>query len=171
MDNQQATLTTEDLAWLGGIIDGEGCISLSVRTRKSTINGSNKNYRPWIVISNSDPFTINECHRILNLAGIGHWITWRNPSGKDRRSKRMMGMVEVTGYKRVQTALGKLTRFIRAKNDQAKTLSEYIEYRLSLPRIGSYDQVDDGYYNRIKALKQKEAPETIRGSNLTDCKI
>ena len=72
MDNPQATLrtlTTEDLSWLGGVIDGEGCVSLYRRIRGKAVN-----FTPEINISNSDPFFIEEVAKILEMAEIGHWV-------------------------------------------------------------------------------------------------
>lgn len=162
MDNQQATLTTEDLAWLGGVIDSDGCLSLSLRKRKS----GSLQYRAEVVISNCDPFFIEEASRILGLAEIGHWIGWKKPHKK--RPKRMMGEIRAAGFKRVRTALTVLTPFIRAKKDQAETLLSFVERRLGIGYAAkdSYGIVDEAYLERMKGLKTKGAPETIRGRRI-----
>lgn len=169
-DNPQATLTTEDLAWLGGLIDGEGCIYLSRRNRKRMKKGNAigrlVNYRPGVLISNADPFIIEEAHRIIDLAGIGHWVTWSNPSKQEnRRSQKMMGVVHCMGYKRCQAFLPIIIPYVRAKRDQAKVLLEYIDRRIEIKPTthNSYGYEEDYYFNRLHELKQKEAPETIRG--------
>ncbi len=163
MDNQQATLesrtlTTEDLAWLGGVIDGEGCISLYRRIRGKAVN-----FTPEIVISNSDPYFIEECAKILEMAEIGHWVQWRKP-GKNRQSKKMMGCVITRGFKRTQRATTILIPYIRAKRDQAKLMLEFVEDRLACKqKCYSYTERDDEIYRELRILKNKEAPETIRG--------
>lgn len=160
MDNPQATLTTEDLAWLGGVIDGEGCIALNRRVRGNAVN-----YHPQIVISNTDPFMIEECGRILRLAGIGHWVMWRKREGD--RNRRMMGHVAISGYRRCQKALGTLTSRVRGKRDQAELLLEFIERRLAIghTKHKTYGATDEQYFLRIRELKRKEAPETLRGGS------
>lgn len=160
MDNPQATLTTEDLAWLGGVIDGEGCIALNRRYRGKAVN-----YHPQIIISNTDPFMIDECARILQLLGVGHWVMWRKREGHANR--RMMGHVAVSGYRRCQKALATLTSCTRGKRDQAQLLLEFIERRLSIGHTKhyTYSEIDERYFLKIRELKRKEAPETTRGGN------
>lgn len=171
MDNPQATLTIEDLAWLGGLIDGEGCIYITKRVRTQ----SNFSLLPGVLISNTDPFIIEEVSRILHLAGIGHWVGWSNPSNRKngRPSKRMMGNIKCGGFKRTRHALEVLIPYIRAKKDQAILVEEFCERRL---RIGyaaknSYTEIDDSYYRRVRELKLKEAPTTVRGSRVLGDKI
>lgn len=167
MDNHAGNLTTEDLAWLGGIIDGEGCLCLSRRRRKNAIN-----YKPYILISNCDLALVEEVSRILKLAKIGHWIIWRDPkkATATRPSIRMMGQITIQGYKRCKQALEVLTPSIRAKSDQAETLMEYINYRLmnGWPGKFTYSSVDDEYYTKMGQLKKKGASETIRGNRVGD---
>lgn len=170
MDDPQATLTKEDLAWLGGLIDGEGCIYLARRIRgKSKGDGKNMttNYKPGISIANSDPFIIEEAHRILTLAGLGHWIMWMNPRNHAGRpqTKRMMGSVQCVGFKRTQKALKILMPYVRAKRDQAQILLEFVERRLAIKPTShnTYNEVDEEYHRRLHQLKEKGASETIRG--------
>jgi len=160
-----STLTTEDLAWLGGVIDGEGCISLTKRVRgKGRVN-----YKPIVVISNSDPDFVEEICRVLDMAKIGHWVTWMNSAGK-KLSKRNVCNIMVSGFLRCQNALEILTPHIRAKKDQAELMSKYIEYRLSVTNNtgNSYSEKDDEIYAEMRNLKQKRAPETIRGGRHGD---
>ncbi len=167
MDNPQATTTKEDLSWVGGIIDGEGCISLCKRNRKGTIN-----YRPIILISNTDKRMIEEVSSILKKATIGHWVTWINPKlpTKTRPSQRMMGSVNISGFQRCEHALSILIPYIRTKRNQATTILEYIRYRLAIgyTKHNTYCETDDRYYQILGAMKKVGAPETIRGGRIGD---
>lgn len=167
MDNPQATrvldrtLTTEDLAWLGGVIDGEGCISLYRRIRGEAVN-----FMPEINVSNSDQWFIEECAKILEMAEIGHWVQWRKPQ-QNRASKKMMGCVVVRGFKRCEKALRILTPSIRAKKNQAVLLNEFVVGRLAIgpTKHNTYSEHDDEIYRELRILKKREAPETIRGGH------
>jgi len=162
MGNQQATLSTEDLGWLGGILDGEGCISLTRRPRAHGV----MNYKPYVVISNSDPFLIEEIASLLRALGIGHWVQWRRPH-RGTMAKKMMGIITVAGLRRCEKALALLTPYIRGKKREAELVAEWITRRLAINpgKNGTYSEKDDWYYTEIRRLKDKGAPETIRGGH------
>lgn len=70
MDNHAGNFNNIDLKWLGGIIDSDGCISISMNKRKN-----NKIvYTPAIIISNCNNYIIEESHKILNYCNINHHI-------------------------------------------------------------------------------------------------
>lgn len=63
-----SNITNEELAWLGGIIDGEGSVSIQATIRK---NG-NLILVPFITVVNSDQGIIDKCSDILNKLQIKH---------------------------------------------------------------------------------------------------
>jgi hypothetical protein len=67
MDNQQERPGL-DRAWLGGIVDGEGCISATKCSRKTV--GYNVTIVPCTTITNTDEEILNECKRILDEKGM-----------------------------------------------------------------------------------------------------
>lgn len=164
MGNQQATLTIEDLSWLGGVIDSDGYIGLSLRRHK----GRGPTYKPAIVIANSSEDLIEECHRILSDIKVGHWITWQKPGHRKRDRKKPLGRIEIAGYKRCARFLQLMTARIRAKRDQANLLGKYAQHRIETHagtrRKVTHGEYDEQVYEELKALKKKAAPETIRGS-------
>src|SRR5271154_4542172 len=64
MDNQHGTPTEAKLAWLTGIIEGEGSITLNVR-RKEWKGWKGIGVDLQIQIVNTDGFIIEECAKIL----------------------------------------------------------------------------------------------------------
>ena len=69
-DNQQVTIPDTDLAWIAGIIDGDGNIQISIPKNKKTKSGRTINM--WIDITNSDPMIINKCISIFEAMGVKH---------------------------------------------------------------------------------------------------
>ena len=74
MDNQQERLGF-DRAWLGGIMDGEGCVSASKQSR--AVIGYNTTIIPCCTITNTDLDILNECKRILDTQGIEYLLVNR----------------------------------------------------------------------------------------------
>ena len=185
MGNQQATSLELDLAFLAGLMEGEGCFSLHrrIRTDRRTLRSSDAppvlNYKTHIAISNSDYRVIEEVHCILDRLEVGHYIQWHgkglkkgsiNPqTGKEVKAVRAVGQINIFGMKRCKTFLEKIIPYLKIKKDQAECMLEWIERRLSIPthkaiasRGSTYDEIDDGYYRRMADLKQIGASETTR---------
>jgi len=156
MDNQQATLTDMELGWLGGVIDSDGCISMSYSER-STYHL----YGCDIVVTNTDPVFIDEVARLFNKGGVGCHVRWSKQFGY---GKKRVGEVRVSGHKRCFTALTVLQPGIRAKSEQARYMLEFLVRRLAVDRPGphEYTMEDQVCWAMLKALKERGASETIR---------
>ena len=125
MDNQQERLITSvDRAWLGGIIDGEGNISLHCMLRK----GTKPLLYPRIQVTNNNQELLDECFNILQRAGVGGHFYSVLLHGK-RRPKHL----QMNGMKRVQSALQALIPYIRVKRRLADLLWEFVNSRLKKP--------------------------------------
>lgn len=187
MGNQQTTNLELDLAFLAGLIEGEGCFSLHRRVRNDRRNLRKSeqepvvNYASHIAISNSDYRVIEEVHEILSKLEVGHYIQWHGTglkkgavhpvNGKMVKSVRAVGQINIFGFRRSLKLLKVITPYLRIKKDQAECLTEWIERRLSIPctkamatRTTTYDAVDDNYYKRMADLKQAGVSETTRQS-------
>jgi hypothetical protein len=70
MDNHAGNFNVEDLKWLGGIIDSDGCVSISKSKRKN----SKIVYTPSICITNCNVIIIETVHYLLNYYNINHHI-------------------------------------------------------------------------------------------------
>lgn len=119
MDNPQAT--DFELGWLSGIIDGEGCFTMSP--------GSRGSYNVGIKLVNTNKLIIEKICEILRKLGIAFHIYDAFRSGNQRPAKR----IEVNGVMRVEKALKILLPYIMAKYEEAHTLFEYVTKRLATP--------------------------------------
>ncbi len=75
MDNQQATLTEAHIAWLAGIIEGEGSLSMNAYERKDRSN--NMKVQTTIVIYNTDAGIIRQALSILDAMDIAYYVRER----------------------------------------------------------------------------------------------
>lgn len=70
MDNHAGNFNSNNLKWLGGIIDSDGCVSISMNKRKN-----NKIvYTPSITITNGNKCIVEVVHELLNHYNINHHI-------------------------------------------------------------------------------------------------
>ena len=69
-------------AWLGGFIDGEGCVSL----RRDRRNGTSRGWVRRIDIVNTDPALIETLKDALAVLGVGSRYYVRKPSGNPRHA-------------------------------------------------------------------------------------
>lgn len=81
MDNQQATLTEMHVAWLAGIIEGEGSLALNAYDRKD--KGNSLKIQTSIVIYNTDAGIVNQALKVLESMDITYYV-------QERTQKPMM---------------------------------------------------------------------------------
>jgi hypothetical protein len=77
-DNQQATPTEGEIAWLAGIIEGEGTLCMSMWTRNSYAVDRRPKIGLQIKIYNSDAGIIRKAASILELLAIGFHLKERD---------------------------------------------------------------------------------------------
>jgi hypothetical protein len=80
MDNQQATLTDANIAWLAGIIEGEGSLAMNAYDRKD--RGSNLKVQTSIMVYNTDAGIINQVLAVIDSMGVSYYV-------KEREQKPM----------------------------------------------------------------------------------
>jgi len=76
MGDQQRSLLCSDLGWLGGIIDGEGCVTLGRQKRRH----NRFQYEPKVDIANTDVRIINKAREIMAQLDAGSYTMTRKTS-------------------------------------------------------------------------------------------
>jgi hypothetical protein len=101
----------EDLAWLAGFWDGEGCVS-------SLNTNSARNY-PVFALSQAGREGLELCERVARVAGIDASISGPViPKGGNQRQPQWK--VRISGYERVQALLAMCWPWLsRTKREQA----------------------------------------------------
>lgn len=140
MDNQQ--VTDFELGWLSGILDGEGCFTLS--------KGSNGGFSPSIKIVNIDEIILHHIEMILIKLKLSYFIYDSHRSGNQRPAKR----IEINGIMRVKRALDLFLPYILAKQKQAKLLLKWVDYRLNVPQRTPTDPDEWLMYKELQDLKR-----------------
>lgn len=128
MDNQQVRRALR-LSWLGGIIDGEGCLTFNVRVK----NG-HEQQTPLLSIDNQDPYILETAVEILKAEGIGPWVSRSSKTEKNHG----MTTLRISGLRRIHTALPIIVPYLVSKRREAELMYEFCVDRLSRsPYVGS----------------------------------
>jgi len=181
MDMEQ--ISREQIGWLAGIIDGEGCIVAGWRVYKAeSDSGKYKhhvgrvNLYMWLTISNSDVYLLKRVSEIYKkIPGVGFCYT--TAKYKLKGEGRWVINLNTTGKGSTKKVLELVLPYLTAKKSQAETMLELIDYRQSMGYLGKSfkdrpklqdDPCLQLYIERLHRLK-KEQPilpsETKRRAN------
>src|SRR5262245_8817047 len=109
-----------DRAWLAGIIDGEGTMSL-------TKNKARRGYFAKISIVNCDPRMIQRVSQIWSRRQVKYFYhVGRQPE------RRWRLVIAATGYGGVSKVLTHVLPYLTAKRDQAECLLSFIAWRQTI---------------------------------------
>jgi hypothetical protein len=125
----QEILNTE-WAYLAGIVDGEGSISIYV--------GAGKCLQPVIAIVNTNESLLNHCCDILARAGIG---VGYNKSPRRRitgtKGKKSYAIIIRGGHKGIAKVLQEITPYLVAKRKQAEIVRAFCLRRIKIDYVNA----------------------------------
>ncbi|MEW6385915.1 MAG: LAGLIDADG family homing endonuclease [Thermodesulfobacteriota bacterium] len=113
-----------DAAWLAGIIDGEGCISVS---HNRNHNGDVAHYRPRFEIRNTNPYLMRRITEILTTWKVKYFLIYIKPREVQYRESLAMA---ITNYRGIMRILSKTMPYLTAKKEEAQAMMKFIKWRL-----------------------------------------
>ncbi|MBI5573489.1 MAG: hypothetical protein HY919_02915 [Elusimicrobia bacterium] len=123
-ENQQESR----LWWLGGIIDGEGCITITHhRLHKGKLQETLL-FSPQIIIVNTNKKIINYCEEILRENNLSFYISYI--SAKKELNYKEKWSVKIVGIKRCVRALNLISKYLIGKKEEAELVKIFCEERL-----------------------------------------
>ena len=144
-DNQQASLC--ELSWLGGIIDGEGCITLLRKARA----GGKVCATPYILITNTDRTLIDKVAAIFENCGLPFYFeTYESTKNWKTRYR-----VIVAGFLRVTKVLPVIRPYLVSKIRQADAVLDLIKIRAQKPTGAPYDDAEVDICNFVWSLNNR----------------
>lgn len=129
MDNQQE-ISQVQLAYLGGLVDGEGSVGITVQTKKSRTKdgGSAFSLTPFIQFCNTEAVLVDNYRAILDSLNVAYYVSYREAQGRNAASWNIV----TRGLKRTLTLLPYLAKWCRGKKkENAQDLLEYCDSRLA----------------------------------------
>jgi len=124
-DNQQKTLSESELGWLGGIIDGEGTISI----HRMFSHGKNITLSPRISIPNTNIIIFSKVCSILDSLDIGRHVEKRDNKKNNKWKDCYIAQISnITGTKKF---LDKMMQYFFGKKDQAELVLSFCNSRIN----------------------------------------
>lgn len=149
--NPRADATAEELAYLAGVMDGEGCIDIyGYSGRWSTVT-----YRLDVKVGMAEP------HAVLMLQSVFGGSIQSRARESIRGGNKPSYQWCVSGVL-ARECLARITPFLRVKREQAELALEFVRSRMAIglrryghPCSAEQHELLAGYGDRLKALKRK----------------
>jgi hypothetical protein len=154
MGNQQET----DLAYLAGILDGEGCIHLSFRAGKTEGKG---NFNRRVQITNTSAVLVDFVTEFLTTQEIPFYVQWNRHVGKNHRPYATIMLSKLEGIKKFLSAL---LPYLRIKKRQAELMLEFVDSRLQTFETAQRNSIKWSFTQR--ELDIAKAMRTLNGKGI-----
>lgn len=151
MDNKQATLQDTDLAYLAGIVDGEGWVGLQKRLLKQWVT-----YKPALRVTNTDANLINRIYEIWETLGVSGHIYENEMSPSVPNGKQVMNL-QLNKQSDILKVLNAIIPYLVAKKARAVMLKRFLDKTVDREEA----------YLSIRAANRKGAPSDLRESSET----
>ncbi len=153
-------VTEVRLAWLAGMFDGEGSITVFKHKER---NGTTK-LCPSLIVTNCDINIINECDKIFKELGTSFHIFERsNTNDKHKNSFQ----INTRNQQYMLTVLKAIEPYLVGKKAQAELSIRFLEKRVGKRTL--YDDEDFQLQETIQGLNRrgKASPESSTTIDLT----
>jgi hypothetical protein len=157
-----------ELAWLAGIIDGEGTITLE-RSGKRRLSGV-MGLAPKIIIANSDQVIIQRVVNLMQLIGANPHIKsqeagYARPMADGSRTvtrRKTMYWVVVSGLAKSKRVLVPILPHLIGKSAQARIILDFVEIRGDSAKAKGkpYGEAELNMLEQIRALNFRGTSET-----------
>lgn len=158
-DNQQESslLKERQLGWLGGIIDGEGTITIRVKERK----GQSTFLTPVISMVNTDKLLMDTFTDILKEYNIPHWVSYYEPT----KNWKPRWQVQIGGLRRCQKALPIIKDYLVAKKELAEIVLDWCNSRIN--KAGKREYYSEKDLEIVRLVKSKHGHQLVMKSSET----
>lgn len=121
-DNQQETVKEVDLAWLGGIIDGEGCIGI----HRMMSHRTNATLSPRLIIGNTNADLVSHVCEILDSIPIAGYL---KVIRKGKGIEKDCWILQVSRMDQIKKLLEFVRPYLYAKRSQLDLVLRFINIR------------------------------------------
>lgn len=135
-----------DIAWLAGIIDGEGSVHayFGKNYNPAITNPNQKKLGLELVIVNTDPGIVQKTDEVLRKNGISPILYWLKRS-KQNKKCRDLGTIKITGFVKLQKLSVLVLPYLSGyKKEQLAEMISLIQYRQTLPCNNGNGMVKNG---------------------------
>lgn len=159
--NQHGIEETE-LAWLAGMIEGDGWIS--IQTYSSPKSKFKRAVKPTLGVTNQDARIIQATKEIWNKLGIEGWIGEASPTASSW-STRTTYVISTSKLSAIQTIIDRILPYLKGeKKARAEIVKEFVDRRCSFKNL-QYETEDIAILKRfIDCFTEGKGPKSLRAN-------
>lgn len=150
-------VTDIELAWLAGLWDGEGSITVFTHTEK----GGKTKLCPTLCVVNTNETIIAEAARLLDKLGTSFSVFTRTPQKREHKPAIQLA---TRNMRYIQIVLEAMLPFLIGKKAQAQLVLRYVTKKLSHPthrgQGSRYEPSDFALQQQVQLLNQRGQPNT-----------
>lgn len=143
------TISKEEAAYLAGIIDGEGTLSVDVGLYKNSAGNRTPRVACRVGVVNTSPTMIRRISEIYHRLGVKFFFTYERGDVSGWKDRLRIFVVHDRAVHAVLTAV---LPYLTAKRDEARAMLEFIDWRVGLPRGPGYQSHREEKMRRGRAL-------------------
>lgn len=143
-----------DLAWLAGIIEGEGWVSLILYKNRQAKGHHTPNFTTNIGMVNCDKAITNKVKFLFDMLGITYRIQHRKAYiGSDGRPRKEKIEISVISHKNIRPLAEAILPFmVGEKKERLNKLLEFLDIRKAKPKTGPNSKYGAEEFEIYKAL-------------------
>jgi LAGLIDADG-like domain len=151
--NGQSRANPRDVAWLAGIIDGEGCVSMA----KTGTGG--RTFSPRLHIDNTSLKLMRKVQQVIADLGL------KIPKISERRYQgKITFKLQVIRIPDLRVLLNEILQDLTVKKAQAEEMLFFCESRLNKPKYHEpFNEREKAVFQRLKDLKKEEFTYLVGG--------
>jgi len=136
-------MNINNLIWLAGIIDGEGCVTIGIDRKQF--------FRTIITITNNNPYLIQEVSKIFSELNIKFFYLLKKRNNPIHKKTLVIRVIGLGSCKKL---LQEILPFLIGKREQAEKMLEYINLRKDrMKEKGSHNPYSEQELQLIKEIK------------------
>lgn len=155
-----------DLAWLAGIIEGEGWVSLILYKNRQAKGHHTPNFTPNIGMVNCDKAITNKVKFLFDALGITYRIQHRKAYiGSDGISRKEKVEISIISHKNIRPLAEAISPFmVSEKKERLNKLLEFLDIRKAKPKSGpnsKYGAEEFEIYKSLYSYKGKSRSKIL----------
>lgn len=138
------------IAWLAGIIDGEGCFTIFNKTVNHRSGNTGVTPSANITITNSSTRILEACQEIMREIDV-KFTQCRSHND----TRRIVRRISVRNYASIILLIDAILPYMVGKRGQAEVMKEFIE-KAAVRKGFEADEERQAYMRRLRELKQSD---------------
>jgi hypothetical protein len=147
------TISRKDLtlAWLAGLIDGDGCISFQRMSETRRLKRTSSHLVPYITITSTCTLTYEYMVKLYKELEVPLHVSMK-PNTNPERQKPVY-IFKTHGLKRSKTLLPLIMPYLVTKKREAELVMEFIEIRERLFATKTHDPREEEISEELRQIK------------------